>query len=50
MLLNKNDAQIKTRLMNIAPQMINTPRYADEIKVIFTEQFEDLGVEVTTCH
>lgn len=48
MIIDKNDAQIKTRLMNIAPQMINTPRYADEIKAIFTEQFEDLGVEVTT--
>ena len=39
---------IKTKLMNIAPQLIDTPRYADEIKAIFTEQFEDLGVEVTT--
>jgi hypothetical protein len=39
---------IKTKLMNIAPQIIDTPRYADEIQAIFAEQFEELGVEVTT--
>jgi hypothetical protein len=42
------DMMLKNKLKKIQPQIVNQPLYADEIQAIFHEQFEELGVEVTT--
>lgn len=40
--------RMKNLLKRVKTQMVGNPLYADEIQAIFQEQFDPLGVEVTT--